>query len=251
MNLLSDPRLIATGASDGQNQASSSNLQLSGWSSGRWSFATIMAVPDVAPAAISGTVPTAWDHQRWDGGDNFDVAVTPLVASYGISPYNHVSLSFGLNVPTNTGRYRRMLARSSTLWTVMPKLAYTQELSSSDRDSSTVVAVGSFSKTAVEGFQGTVGRIEAMVMQRNPSGWSYGGVAAAIQQPDTAETYMATRMYGTDSNSGMSLGVGPQISWSSHWLGSGVDFQYRWIYEFKAPNGHTDQPMLLSATVHL
>jgi hypothetical protein len=32
-------------------------------------------------------------------------------------------------------------------------------------------------------------------------------------------------------------------------MGSNIELRSRWIYEFRGPNGHTDQPIMLTATL--
>lgn len=176
-----------------------------------------------------------------------ETTIVPVAASYRISSAYRIAFSWGVISPTV-----RYGGNASSVWAMKPKVAYTRELSAENVDSSTIVAVGTFSREAVANYQnGAVGRVEALVMRHTTDGWGFGGVAAAIQPYNTMSTSLAGRPPNTADGGGYALGVGPQLNWSTRWMGSGVEFQYRWIHEFRAPNGHTDQPMLLSATLHL
>lgn len=243
------------GIDNGWAPSSLHPVQVSSWTHGRWSVASVISASDNAPQASMGNVPVAWNTQPWNStSDSFAPTFTPVVASYRISATDRIALSLVQRGRGNYSSNGRYLGPTNNVWGLVPKVAYTRVVSSPDQDSSTVVAVGSFSHATVANFQGcAVGRIEALMMQKTSSGWGYGGVAAAIEQPNTGPLPLSKRplMLNNDTSTGMALGVGPQISWSSRWLGSGVDFQYRWVYEFRGPNGHTDQPMLLSATLHL
>lgn len=230
-------------------------IQQWGTSQGRWRFTSLIAesyavgLPLLAvgrgspgPAQTAGVV---------------GVVLAPLAASYQIGSSYRVSVSMGLIVPTRRERGVHGDINASDVWAMKPKVAYTRVVSASNADSSVIVAVGSFSRQAVAYYQnGAVGRIEALVMQRSPNGWSYGGVAAALQplnvspMTPSAAGYQAPNA-NTSGSGGYALGVGPQLNWSTRWRGTGVDFQYRLLYEFHSPTGHTDQPMLLSATLHL
>lgn len=220
---------------------------------GRWSFGSQMTLPEDVPSTPASVEAASWTaHQQVGDIGGGDVAFAPVVASYHINQTDRLAFSMGVSAPTVSLQHGRYVYAGANVWAVSPKVAYTKVLSSSDVESSTIVAVGTFSRKSVENYQnGAVGRIEAVVMERNPNGWGFGGVAAAIQQLYTNPNTMAGRSQNYSNMGGLAMGVGPQVSWSTHWLGSNVDLQYRWIYEFSAPNGHADQPMLLSATLHL
>jgi hypothetical protein len=245
--------LVAMGVADARMFPNTGYLQVSSRTFGRWTFASAMAVPDAAPSTAGMGAPAAWDSPRRSDADNPTVVdVTPFAASYRISATDRIAVSMQMSMNNRPSRTARLIAASANIWTLTPKVAYTKVVPSSEADASTVVALGSFSRRAVAGYQNVaVGRIEALVMRRQASGWGYGGVAALIEQPYMDFNPAAGKPPGSDVNTGLAMGVGPQISWSSRWLGSGIEFQYRWIYEFRSPNGHTDQPMLLSATLHL
>lgn len=247
----SQATLVAMGLSDVRMLPATGYLQVTSRTFGRWTFASALATSDTTPPAMAA--PAAWDAPRWaDVDDPSVVDFTPFAASYRISSTDRIAVSLQMGLRNQPSRSARLIAASANIWTLMPKVAYTKVMPSSDTDASTVVAVGSFSRSAVANYQNVaVGRIEALVMHRNASGWGYGGVAALIQQPYMDFSPAAGKPPGMDTHSGLAMGVGPQISWSSRWLGSGVEFQCRWIYEFRTPDGHPDQPMLLSATLHL
>lgn len=210
---------------------------------GRWRFASL-----VDPSyAVERSVSITDGRHAPQASVVAETALVPVVASYRLGSAYRIAFSWGVIAPTAPRD-----GNASGVWAMKPKVAYTRELSAESVDSSTVVAVGTFSRQAVANYQGgAVGRVEALLMRRTSEGWGFGGVAAALQPFNTTPTSLAGRPPNTTDGGGYALGVGPQLNWSTRWKGSGVDFQYRWIHEFRAPNGHTDQPMLLSATVHL
>jgi hypothetical protein len=123
---------------------------------------------------------------------------------------------------------------------------------SSDADTSTIVAVGVFSRTTNAIYQNSaVGRIETLVMRQTTGGWGFGGVAAAIEHYTLDPTAPSYGVPHSANFNGAGLGVGPQLNWNTRWRGGTIEFRYRWIYEFNGPGGRPIQPMLLSATVHL
>lgn len=245
--------LVGMGVADARMFPNTGYLQVSSRTFGRLTVASALAVPDVTPSPATVAAPAAWDTPHWTNPDDPGVVdFTPFAASYRISATDRIAVSLQMSMRSQPSRSARLIAASANIWTLTPKVAYTKVMPSSDAGGSTVVAVGSFSRAATDGYQNVaVGRIEALVMHRNASGWGYGGVAALIQQPYVDLAPSAGSLPGTNMSSGTAMGVGPQLSWSSHWLGSGVEFQARWIYEFRSPNGHADQPMLVSATLHL
>jgi hypothetical protein len=230
-----------------------SSFQSWGPAGGRWSFGSLVSVPSGAPSTPADVVATSWTaHQQVGDIGGGGVAFAPIVASYHISQTSRLAFSMGVSVPTVSLRGGRYVYNGANVWGITPKVAYTKVLSSSDVESSTIVAVGTFSRKSVQDYQnGAVGRVEAVVMEKNPNGWGFGGVAAMIQQIYNNPTTMPGRSPNYNNMGGLAMGVGPQVSWSTKWKGSNIDLQYRWIYEFSAPNGHADQPMLLSATLHL
>jgi hypothetical protein len=250
---LADASLTSAALNSASMFPSVSSFRAWGPTLGRWSFGSQMTVPEGVPSVPADAAAASWTaHQQVGDIGGGNVAFAPVVASYHINQTDRLAFSMGVSAPTMSFQHGRYVYAGANVWTVTPKVAYTKVLSSSGVESSTIVAVGTFSRKSVEDYQnGAVGRIEAVVMERNPNGWGFGGVAAAIQQQYTNPTTMAGRSPNYSNMGGLAMGVGPQVSFSTRWLGSNVELQYRWIYEFSAPNGHADQPMLLSATLHL
>jgi hypothetical protein len=224
-----------------------------GLSRGGWSFASLIVQPYLVPTAPVMLGPASADAQAADGwGRPASVAFTPLVASYRINATDRIAFSLGVSATTNSYQGGTRSSNTLNVWSLVPKVAYTKEFAGADVESSTVLAVGTFSRDAVATYQnGAMGRIETLLMKREPGGWSFGGVAAAIEQSTIPIGILPGHMPGYNSVGGLAIGAGPQLNWSTHWQGSRVELQYRWIHEFRAPNGRTDQPMLLSATLHL
>jgi len=231
-----------------------SNIPVWGFGRGRWSFASFIATPYLVQATPAGAGTSDAMNLSPKNIDNgvYEVTFTPLVASYQFSQSDHIAFSLGVSGLAGNLQKGRRAIPGQGIWTLTPKVAYTRVFPSSDGGSSTILAVGSFSRKAVAGYQdGAVGRIEMLVMKQNVSGWGYGGVAAAIEQLKQDPSSLIGRTSNLTSNEGIALGIGPQISWRTRWQGTNIELQYRWLYEFRTPTGHAGQPMLLSATIHL
>ncbi|MFC4526118.1 hypothetical protein ISN76_20175 [Dyella halodurans] len=226
----------------------------SNWSRdvGRWSFAAVTTSNNPSSDAFNlqaGNLPSSPVFMA--NGDGA-IARTQLLAGYRISPTDRIAVSYGVTAASSNLQSSRRSKAAYNFWTLTPKVAYIKTLASGDADASTIVAVGWFSRKANAIYQNSaVGRIETVVMRQGAGGWGVGGVAAAIEhysQDPTAPSYGMPRNPNFD---GVGLGVGPQINWNTRWRGGNIEFRYRWIYEFNGPGGRADQPMLLSATVHL
>lgn len=219
---------------------------------GRWSFASVTTPYAWAPYDIGVQAGNAPINPPFGADGDAAVALTQIVASYRITPTDRITVSYGITAPTGSFQSPRRNNAAYNFWTFTPKVAYIRALPGSDSDSSTIVAVGMFSRKTNAIYQNSaVGRIETLVMRQNASGWGFGGVAAAIEHytiDPTAQTY---GMPNTGNFDGVGIGVGPQINWNTKWRGGNIEFRYRWIYEFNGPGGRPIQPMLLSATVHL
>lgn len=185
-------------------------------------------------------------------GRHLAIALLPVTASYRVTRADRLAVPYGMP-PPDAGHvnWHRDYAGPS-LWTLTPKLAFAQMIPSADPQSNTIVRVNVFSAHSNLMYVNTAtGRIEAMLMRQTPNGWGFGGVAAAIEQFSQSPGSLSNRTPYPQSNDGMGLGVGPQVTWGTQWLGRNVQFGYRWIHELHGPGGRTIQPMLLSATLRL
>ncbi|HEY2622739.1 MAG TPA: transporter [Dyella sp.] len=225
-----------------------SDMHAWGGTPSRWSFASLVISPYAAAPIPAGIEADALGVDPANG--HYAPSYVPVIASYRISQTARIAFSLGAASSSNGFQSARRSSTSSDVWAIKPRVAYTKVFSGSDVESSTVFAMGVFSQKSNAMYQnGFVGRFESMLMKRTPSGWGYGGVAAAIEQPNSDPGSMPGRGANYEANSGLALGVGPQVSWAHRWMGSNIELRSRWIYEFHGPNGHTDQPIMLTATL--
>lgn len=219
---------------------------------GRWSFASVTTSYNGSPDAFNlqaGSLPSS---PTLGATGDAAVARTQLLAGYRITPTDRIAVSYGVTTSGSNLQSGRRSKAAYNFWTLTPKVAYIKTLASGDTDASTIVAVGWFSRKTNAIYQNSaVGRIETVVMRQTTSGWGVGGVAAAIEHYSQDPTAPSYAMPHNPNFNGVGLGVGPQINWNTKWQGGNIEFRYRWIYEFNGPGGRADQPMLLSATVHL
>ncbi|WP_157971409.1 hypothetical protein [Dyella sp. C9] len=219
----------------------------------RWSFASLVIGPALPSAYGSGTPATAASGSGAQANaPHYVIGVMPLAASYRINQSNRITVAYGMPATNTASGNWRPNNTDPSFWTFTPKVAFAQEVPSADQQSATVFGVNVFSTRSSQMYENTaVGRVEAMVMHQNANGWGFGGVAAAIEQFSEDPGTPSNKPPSLNGNDGMGLGVGPQVTWDTRWLGGNVQLRYRWIYELHGPGGHTIQPMLLSATVHL
>ncbi|MFC4526115.1 hypothetical protein ISN76_20190 [Dyella halodurans] len=218
-----------------------------GTGQGRWSIASLASsayatpLPPGIEADALGVSPT---------NANYAASFVPVIASYRISQTDRIAISLGMASTSHGYQYGRPTNTAMDVWSIRPRVSYTKVFPGSDVESSTFFAMGVFSQKTNAMYQnGFVGRFESMLVKRTPGGWGFGGVAAAIEQPSSDPGSMPGRGANYEANNGLAMGVGPQVSWAHRWMGSNVEFRTRWIYEFRGPNGHTDQPIMLTATL--
>ena len=219
---------------------------------GSWTFASPASasyVPDPITAS-NETTASANDPTRPSYG-SFAPSFVPVFASYRLGQTKQVAFALGIPTASRGTQNWRAANGGSDVWTSAPKVAYAMVIPASDQQSSTVVAVGAFARRpdAISQY-GAVGRVETAVMRQNLSGWGFGGVAALMQAPDQDSGGLGGRPMNYNASSGSSLGLGPQVSWGTRWLGSKVDVQCRWLYEPRGPTGHTEEPVLVTANLH-
>ncbi|MHA6205830.1 hypothetical protein ACXU4B_15500 [Dyella soli] len=219
---------------------------------GRWTFASVTTAYAWSPNVAGGQAGASPTNPLSGASGDAAVGLAQFVASYRITPTSRIAVSYGVTGATSNFQSARRNYSAYNFWTFTPKVAYIKALATADGDASTVLAVGMFSRKTTAVYQNSaVGRIETLVMRQTTGGWSYGGVAAAIEKytiDPTEPTYGKTN---TGNFDGVGIGVGPQVNWNTRWHGNNVEFRCRWIYEFNGPGGRPSQPMLLSATVHL
>jgi hypothetical protein len=221
-------------------------------SQGSWTFASPAStsyVPDPASASNEAAIPGNDPVKRSYG--SFAEASIPVVASYHLDQTKQVAFAIGVPTASRGTQNWRAANGGSDVWTSAPKVAYAMVIPASDQQSSTVVAVGAFARRpdAISQY-GAVGRVETAVMRQSPNGWGFGGVAALMQGPDQDNGVLGGRPMNYNASSGSSLGLGPQVTWGTRWLGSKVDVQCRWLYESRGPTGHTEEPVLVTANLH-
>ncbi|WP_266180225.1 transporter [Dyella humicola] len=224
-----------------------SDMHAWGAGHGRWSIASLASsayatpLPPGVESDALGVNPT---------NANYAASFVPVVASYHISQTDRIAISLGMASTSHGYQYGRPNSTAMDVWSIRPRVAYTRVFPGSDVESSTVFAMGVFSQKSNAMYQnGFIGRFETMLMKRTSNGWAVGGVAAAIETPNSDPGSMPGRGANYEANNGLAMGVGPQVSWAHRWMGSNIELRSRWIYEFRGPNGHTDQPIMLTATL--
>jgi hypothetical protein len=160
----------------------------------------------------------------------FDLAFTPLVASYHISQTDHVALSITVWAPT--GRYdpNRLAVLGLNNWTVIPGLAYTKILPKQNIELTGIWQLQFYTENPATNYQnGVLSDLEATVIKRFKCGAGIGVIGGWIEQLSDDSGPTADRFHGF---SGRAFGVGPIITYTTKVGKSLLDLNARFIPEF-------------------
>lgn len=196
-----------------------------------WNFASAVSFPLAyveveANAALGRFSGRATDHTF----GLFDLAFTPLVASYHITQTDHVALSITVWAPT--GRYdpNRLATLSTNNWTVIPGLGYTKILPKQNIELTGIWQLQFYTENPATNYQnGVLSDLEATVIKRFKCGAGIGVIGSWIEQLSDDSGPTADRFHGF---SGRAFGVGPIITYTTKVGKSLLDLNARFVPEF-------------------
>ncbi|WP_052572983.1 transporter [Haloferula sp. BvORR071] len=200
-----------------------------------WNFASGVTLP-LAYVDIEASV-TAGPFLGQRSDDKFglfDIAVTPLIASYHFSKTDHMSL--GLTVWAPTGEYEEgALANLSTnTWTFIPTVAYTKILPGPNIELTAQWSLQFYTENPATDYQdGVVSDLEFTAIKRFQNGFGIGLVGSWMDQLNDDSGPTADRLNGF---SGRAFGVGPIIAYSTKLGESDFSVNARWVHEFDNEN---------------
>lgn len=190
------------------------------------------------------TLPYAWLEAKADGdlgpfkvrredsaSGLFDMAFTPIVASYHISKTDH--LAFNLNIWTPTGEYEEGALANLSLnnWTFIPGVAYTHLIPEQNIEVSGSLGIQFYTENPATDYQsGIMTDLEFVALKRFSNGFGVGVVGSWIEQLSDDEGKTADALHGF---SGRAFGVGPMLTYSTKMEGHSIDLHARWIHEFE------------------
>ena len=196
-----------------------------------WNFASAVSFPLVYVDVEANATLGRFSGRKTDHDFGlFDLAFTPLVASYHISQTDHVALSITVWAPT--GRYdpNRLAVLSLNNWTVIPGLAYTKIFPKANIELTGIWQLQFYTENPATNYQnGILSDLEATVIKRFKCGAGIGVIGSWIEQLSDDSGPTADRFHGF---SGRAFGVGPIITYTTKVGKSLLDLNARFIPEF-------------------
>ena len=177
----------------------------------------------------------------------FDLAVTPIVASYHISQTDHVAFSLTIWAPT--GRYdpNRLANLSLNNWTFIPGVAYTKIFPKAEIELSGIWALNFYTENPATHYQnGIESDLEFLGMKRFKNGAGIGTIFSWLNQISDDGGATADRLNGF---SGHAFGIGPIITYSTKVGKHHLDLNARFIHEFESAKRVEGDLFQFSATL--
>jgi hypothetical protein len=223
------------------------------WDTGpsKWNFASIVGVPfdqtkataDVSFGSLSARVSDS-------SSGLFDMTFVPVIASYHVSQVEH--WSFALYVDTPTGSYTAGQLANNSLnnWTFTPAVGYTKLFQEGTLEFSALAGVDIYTKNDATNYQnGSVFRLDTMLIKRSPSGWGFGVIGGWLEQLDKDTGPTADKVNGFK---GHSFGIGPVVSYTKAWSKTNtLNFGFRYIKAFDVKNELDGDPIMLTLSLTL
>jgi len=196
-----------------------------------WNFASGITLPlayvDVEASVTAGNL---LGQRSDDKFGLFDIAVTPIIASYHFSKTDH--MSFGLTVWAPTGEYEEgQLANLSTNnWTFIPAIAYTKILPGPNIELTGQWSLQFYTENDATDYQnGIVSDLEFTAIKRFHNGFGIGLVGSWMDQLTDDDGPTADALNGF---SGRAFGVGPILTYSTKLGEADFSVNARWVHEF-------------------
>jgi hypothetical protein len=160
----------------------------------------------------------------------FDLAFTPLVASYHISQTDHIAFSITVWAPTGSYDPNRLAVLSLNNWTVIPGLAYTKIFPKQNIELTGIWQLQFYTENPATNYQnGVLSDLEATVIKRFKCGAGIGVIGSWLEQLSDDSGLTADRFHGF---SGRAFGVGPIITYTTKVAKCLLDLNARFIPEF-------------------
>jgi hypothetical protein len=195
---------------------------------GAWRFASSLSMlamqTEVEVSAFVPAVPGLSLRDRASG--LYDLAITPVVASYPISKDEHVALSLRIWAPT--GRYvpGQLANLSQNVWTFIPTVAYTRYLQQG-WEGSAVGTVNLSTRNESTNYQSApLFTLDLMATRRLADGWAVGGIVGWIEQIGRDSGPLADRLNGFK---GREVALGPIVTYSTKVGPLPLSTSLRWL----------------------
>ena len=218
---------------------------------GRWNFASMFTLPYVYADINANFSLGQFNRKTSDSTtDLYDVYFAPVIASYHVSEVEH--WSFGVYVYAPTAEYTKgKLANAGlNVWTYSPAVGYTHLFQQGTLEFSALTGVDIYSKNNATDYQnGSVFRLDTLLMKRTPSGWGFGLAGGWIEQLENDTGPLADSLNGFK---GHSVGLGPAIDFNKSWSKQDkISLTLRYIQEFDVKNRIKGAPLVLNMSLSL
>lgn len=217
-------------AADAENRYTAQSFTLlKVWEpSGAWRLASSVSVLAMqTEVEISGFVPAVAGLSLRDRASGlYDLAVTPVIASYPISKDEHIALSLRIWAPT--GRYvpGQLANLSQNVWTFIPTVAYTRFLQQG-WEASAVGTVNFATRNESTNYQSApLFTLDLMATRKLADGWAVGGIVGWIEQIGHDSGPLADRLNGFK---GREIALGPIVTYSTKVGPLPLSTSLRWL----------------------
>jgi hypothetical protein len=198
-----------------------------------WNFASVVSFPLAwleVTANLSGPLPVRKTESTFG---LFDLAFTPIVASYHFSQTDHLAFSFTFWAPTGSFEKGRLVNLSQNTWTFIPGVAYTKILPEANIELTGIWQMEFDTEDPATRYQnGILSDLEALAIKRFKNGLGIGFVESWIQQVNDDEGAPVA----LNGFLGRAFGIGPIVTYSTKLGKSHLDFSARWIHDFDVSN---------------
>lgn len=201
----------------------------------QWNFASAISFPLAyveveADVTLDRVTARRTDH---DFG-LFDIAFTPLVASYHISQTDHFAFTFTVWAPTGDYDPNRLAVLSLNNWTFIPGIAYTKIFPKENIEFTGIWQVQFYTENPATDFQnGVLSDLEATLIKRFKGGAGIGVIGSWIAEITDDSGPAADRLNGFR---GHAFGAGPILTYTTKIGKNLLDLNARFIPEFGTKN---------------
>ena len=198
-----------------------------------WNLASAVSFPLAwleVTANLSGPLPVRKTESTFG---LFDLAFTPIVASYHFSQTDHLAFSFTFWAPTGSFEKGRLVNLSQNTWTFIPGVAYTKILPEDNIELTGIWQMEFDTEDHATHYQnGILSDLEVLAIKRFKNGLGIGFVESWIQQVNDDGGAPAA----LNGFAGRAFGIGPIVTYSMKLGKSHLDFSARWIHDFGVSN---------------
>lgn len=220
------------------------------WNTGtnsHWNFASALSLPITwLEAQADVKVGPRTGHVKDSEFGLFDLLVTPIVASYHITPTDHFAFDFSFWAPSGEYDPKQLANLSLNNWTFIPGVAYTKIIPEDNIELSASWQLQFYTENPDTDYQnGVLSDFEFLAIKRFKCGAGAGFVGSWIQQLNDDTGGNADKINGF---LGHAFGIGPIFTYSTEIAKHHLDLSARWINEIETKNRVEGNLFMFTAT---